>query len=119
MIDDFKRAIVFFCCSFALAPMVMAQVAPSELYQQHCASCHGERRTGLMGPALLPESLERLRKNDAQQVITQGRVATQMPAFSTVLSQEEIAGLTQWIYSPVVPAPQWRSEEHTSELQSH
>ena len=111
MIDDFKRALVFFCCSFALAPMVMAQVAPSELYQQHCASCHGERRTGLMGPALLPESLERLRKNDAQQVITQGRVATQMPAFSTVLSQEEIAGLTQWIYSPVVPAPQWTDND--------
>ena len=111
MIDDFKRALVFFCCSFALAPMVMAQVASSELYQQHCASCHGERRTGLMGPALLPESLERLRKNDAQQVITQGRVATQMPAFSTVLSQEEIAGLTQWIYSPVVPAPQWTDND--------
>ena len=64
-----------------------------------------------MGPALLPESLERLRKNDAQQVITNGRVATQMPAFSTVLSQDEIAGLTQWIYSPVVPAPQWTDND--------
>ena len=31
------------------------------LYQQHCAVCHGEQRTGAMGPALLPESLVRIR----------------------------------------------------------
>jgi mono/diheme cytochrome c family protein len=35
---------------------------PAALYRQHCAACHGEQRTGGMGPALLPESLERLRR---------------------------------------------------------
>ena len=30
------------------------------LFTQHCASCHGASRLGAMGPALLPDSLERL-----------------------------------------------------------
>ena len=73
---------------------------PSALYQQHCASCHGSDRIGLMGPALLPESLERLRKPEALKVITQGRAATQMQGFADRLSAEEIAALTDYIYSP-------------------
>ncbi len=77
------------------------------LFQQHCASCHGEARFGAMGPALLPESLERLRRPEALQVITRGRPATQMPAFADKLKAEEIQALAQWIYTPVSPAPQW------------
>ncbi|MGE8375428.1 MAG: c-type cytochrome, partial [Diaphorobacter nitroreducens] len=38
-----------------------AQPNAPALYQQHCAVCHGAQRTGIMGPALLPESLERVR----------------------------------------------------------
>jgi len=79
----------------------------SALFEQHCASCHGEQRTGLMGPALLPESLERLRKPEALKVITNGRPATQMPAFQDKLSADEIAALAQWVYTPVLPAPHW------------
>ncbi len=77
------------------------------LFQQHCAACHGAQRLGGMGPALLPESLERLKRSEAQQVITRGRVATQMPAFGQQLKAEEISALAQWIYTPVSPAPQW------------
>ena len=33
-----------------------------QLYTQHCASCHGTDRLGLMGPALLPENLARLKR---------------------------------------------------------
>jgi hypothetical protein len=43
------------------------------LYQQHCAACHGPGRLGLTGPALLPESLARLRKPEAIKVIREGR----------------------------------------------
>ena len=46
----------------AAAPAAPANAAVQALYQQHCASCHGEQRLGGMGPALLPESLARLRK---------------------------------------------------------
>lgn len=77
------------------------------LYQQHCAACHGEQRLGAMGPALLPESLERLRAPEALKVITQGRQATQMAGFAQKLSSEQIAALAQWITTPVIPRPSW------------
>jgi hypothetical protein len=77
------------------------------LFKQHCSSCHGEQRTGGMGPALLPESLERLRQPEALKVITQGRVATQMQGFAGKLNSEEIAALQKWIYLPVSPVPGW------------
>jgi cytochrome c553/DNA-binding beta-propeller fold protein YncE len=82
-------------------------VEPDALYTQHCAACHGAQRTGAMGPALLPESLERLRRPDALKVITQGRVATQMAGFQDKLAADEITALAQWIYTPVSPAPAW------------
>ena len=81
------------------------------LFKQHCSSCHGEQRTGGMGPALLPESLERLRQPEALKVITQGRVATQMQGFADKLKPDEIAAVQKWIYLPVNPAPAW-SENH-------
>ena len=84
-----------------------AAADPAALFAQHCASCHGAQRTGGMGPALLPESLERLRRAEAQNVITEGRVATQMLPFKDKLSADEIAALAQWIYTPVTPAPAW------------
>ncbi|MBL8386856.1 MAG: c-type cytochrome [Hydrogenophaga sp.] len=81
------------------------------LFQQHCASCHGEQRTGLMGPALLPESLERLRPAETLQVITKGRPATQMPAFADQLSAAEITALAAHIRTPVLPAPRWNDDD--------
>jgi WD40 repeat protein len=83
----------------------------NELFNQHCVSCHGAQRTGGMGPALLPESLERLRKADATKVITQGRPATQMPAFGATLSEAQITQLVNWIYTPTTPSPTWRDED--------
>ncbi|NML15240.1 nitrite reductase [Azohydromonas caseinilytica] len=81
--------------------------SPAALYEQHCVACHGAQRLGGMGPALLPQSLERLKPAEAQRVIAQGRAATQMPAFAEKLSGTEIQALAQWIYAPVSPAPSW------------
>lgn len=80
---------------------------PGALYQQHCAACHGPDRLGLMGPALLPESLERLKPAEAVKVITEGRPATQMAGFKDKLRPEEIASLAKWVAQPVEPAPAW------------
>lgn len=80
---------------------------PVSHYQQYCASCHGADRLGGTGPALLPENLARLRRDEALEVIRAGRTATQMPAFGGVLNADEIEALGAWIYSPVVPAPKW------------
>jgi mono/diheme cytochrome c family protein/DNA-binding beta-propeller fold protein YncE len=80
---------------------------PPENFAKHCAACHGLDRLGGTGPALLPESLERLRKPEAEKTIREGRVATQMPPFGAVLPADELAALAAWIYTPVTPAPAW------------
>ncbi len=87
-----------------------AQTGPADavsLYRAHCAVCHGDQRTGGMGPALLPQSLERLRPGEAQKVIREGRPASQMPGFADKLDAEQVAALAAWIHAPVVPAPGW------------
>ena len=96
--------------SLTLVLVLLWQVVgadPAADYQQHCASCHGPDRFGAMGPALLPESLERLKKAEAVKVIAGGRPATQMQGFSDRLAAEAIEALVQWIYTPVSPPPQW------------
>ncbi len=82
----------------------------SALYQQHCAACHGGDRYGLSGPALLPESLVRLKKAEAIKTIGEGRAATQMLGFADRLSAAEIAALAEHVYAPVTPAPAWPDE---------
>jgi mono/diheme cytochrome c family protein/DNA-binding beta-propeller fold protein YncE len=81
------------------------------IYQQHCASCHGVVRLGGMGPALLPENLGRLRRDAAEQVIANGRVATQMPAFADKLTSEQIKQLVDYVYAPPSEVPRWGAAE--------
>ncbi|HPT50862.1 MAG TPA: cytochrome D1 domain-containing protein [Accumulibacter sp.] len=83
----------------------------AERYREHCAACHGDQRFGAIGPALLPENLERLRRSEALTVVRDGRVATQMPAFGDKLSNDELQQLVAWIYRPVTPAPRWGAAE--------
>ena len=80
---------------------------PQKLFMEHCAACHGPDRLGISGPALLPESLARLRKPEAIKTVAEGRAATQMLPFADKLSAAEIKALVDWFYTPVVPAPQW------------
>src|SRR5690606_17128359 len=91
----------------AVATTSSPAIHAAALYGTHCASCHGATRTGGMGPALLPESLERLRRPAALQVVREGRPATQMAGFASALSPAEIQAVTDWIYQPVTPAPGW------------
>ncbi|AWI52934.1 cytochrome C oxidase Cbb3 [Aquabacterium olei] len=95
------------CVAHAADVAAQQTPGPGALYQQHCASCHGEARTGGMGPALLPASLDRLKQAEATRVVTHGRVATQMPAFASVLSEAEIRGVTQWLYTAPDVMPAW------------
>ena len=105
---------LFACLAFAatlLPTVATAGVDAPALYTQHCASCHGPGRLGAMGPALLPESLERLRRADAIATLRDGRTATQMPAFGATLSAAEIEALADWVRTPVSPAPAWSEDD--------
>jgi mono/diheme cytochrome c family protein/DNA-binding beta-propeller fold protein YncE len=105
-----KFALAAACFAMA-ADMARAEPSAPELYREHCVACHGEQRLGGMGPALLPESLQRLRPAEATAVITQGRTATQMQGFRDKLGAGQIAALAQWIYTPVTPAPSWSEDQ--------
>jgi cytochrome c oxidase cbb3-type subunit 2 len=64
------------------------------IYKQHCASCHGEKREGTMGPALKGSA-----KSDAElfKIISQGVVANGMPAFSGSLDDQKTWKLVTYI----------------------
>jgi len=95
----------------ASAPMSAAVAADlphaRQLYQKICAQCHGADRLGGIGPALLPENLDRLRPAEARKVISDGREATQMKGSKDQLTPDDIAALASWIYTPVTPEPTW------------
>lgn len=94
-----------------LMPTTPQEGEAAALFERHCASCHGQTRLGGTGPALLPESLERLRRSEAVAVIQSGRVATQMSGFGEVLKPDQIEALVKWIYTPVVPSPAWQEAD--------
>ncbi|WIM06813.1 MAG: nitrite reductase [Candidatus Nitricoxidivorans perseverans] len=96
-----------FAALTTLAATTVLAAEPAQNYQTHCAVCHGPDRLGLTGPALLPESLERLRKPAAVKAIANGLPATQMQPFADKMTKEEIAALTDWVYTPVTPRPDW------------
>jgi mono/diheme cytochrome c family protein len=108
-------AIAFAC---AVTP-AQAASAPAELYAQHCASCHGEGRLGAMAPALLPESLERLKPSEAEATIRDGRPATRMPPFGTTIDPQDVAALVRWIYSPTPTPPTWSEGDIRASLAVH
>ena len=112
------HALLFSVCSvcsvvqaFVFSAPALAAEPVQQLYRQHCAVCHGPERLGIMGPALLPENLARLKKGEAAAVIRDSRPAVQMPPFKDVLKPEDIQQLADYIYTPVTPMPQWGEKE--------
>ncbi|MCC5857764.1 MAG: c-type cytochrome [Ectothiorhodospiraceae bacterium] len=81
------------------------------LYDALCAACHGADRLGGTGPALLPENLGRLSREDAYAAIADGLPATQMPGFGHALDDAEIQSLVALIYTPLDYVPEWRLED--------
>ncbi|HEY0721047.1 MAG TPA: cytochrome D1 domain-containing protein [Gammaproteobacteria bacterium] len=86
-------------------------VTVDKAFDTHCASCHGNDRLGRMGPALLPENLGRLKRDDALATIRDGRNATQMPAFGEKLDNATITAMVDYIYAPLPQLPQWGMEQ--------
>ncbi|RDW14392.1 nitrite reductase [Paracoccus thiocyanatus] len=95
--------------SLLLALPLMAQADPAADYAEHCAVCHAEDRLGGTGPALIPETLGRLRGIDA--VIAQGRVSTQMEGFAGRLSPQAITALASYVMTPLENRPHWDASQ--------
>ncbi|HYR01046.1 MAG TPA: cytochrome D1 domain-containing protein [Casimicrobiaceae bacterium] len=103
-------ALAAVACALAV-PAGAAAPGAAELFATHCAACHGADRLGGIGPALLPENLERLRKPLAAETIAKGRLATQMPAFEPTLAKDEIDALVAFVYTPPPTRPVWGAKE--------
>ena len=88
-------------------PAPAADATAEALYQQHCQSCHGQDRLGGAGPALLPESLARIKPEEARNVIRDGRPASQMAAYKALLDEAQIAALSDYLYRPAAVPPSW------------
>ena len=91
-----------------LAPAT-APANPAEDYATHCASCHGEDRLGGTGPALIPETLGRVR--GIADVIAHGRPLTQMAGFADQLTAGQIDALVAHIQTPLAETPAWTTAD--------
>lgn len=85
--------------------------ATEQLYEQHCTLCHGAQRIGGAGPALLPESLGRIKKPEANKAISEGRAASQMAAYKDILSPAEIESMVEYLYTPIDNPPTWNDTD--------
>jgi cytochrome c553/WD40 repeat protein len=99
------------CLSLLLAAPALAQPDGAAIYADLCASCHADTRLGGTGPALIPESLGRLKGDRLTAVIAEGRAMTQMPAFAATLSPEDIAAVADYISQPLATPPVWGEAE--------
>lgn len=88
-----------------------AHAGPAQDYTAHCADCHGVDRLGGTGPALIPETLGRMRGPDLETVIAAGRVSTQMPAFQDDLDATAIAALAEYLAIPLETTPEWGADQ--------
>ncbi|MBL8565319.1 MAG: c-type cytochrome [Hyphomicrobiaceae bacterium] len=98
-------AVVVACAARADAPQ------PQAIYAERCASCHASDRLGGSGPALIPETLLRMRPEAIASVIANGRPATQMPAFGQHLEAGAITALAAYIKTPLPSVPAWTADD--------
>jgi len=110
------RPINFFSTLLALTLALPALADPAADYGKYCAECHGAGRLGGQGPALIPETLKRMRGPNLDKVIAKGRVATQMPGYSSKLSADDITALSAYIREPLAVMPTWTVEDINASL---
>lgn len=87
-------------------------VAGRKFYEANCATCHGAKGDG-QGPRayfiqpkpanfLTPESREEFNRPNLVQRIADGSPGSEMPAWSKVLSQQEIANVAEYVFTAFI-----------------
>lgn len=94
-----------------------AQADPAAVYAENCAECHGADRLGALGPALIPQTLKRMRGPKVAEVIQHGRIATQMPAYGEILEASTVEELAAWLKTPLDTIPTWETAQIADSLQ--
>ena len=108
------RRIVSFSL-LALAGLTAPAAAdPAAIFADQCAACHAATRLGGNGPALIPETLGKMKPGMIEETIAKGRPMTQMPGFADRLSPTDIAALAAYVASPLAEAPKWEAADITA-----
>ena len=69
------------------------------LLKHDCGSCHGLTLQGGLGPSLTPERLARMPRELMLNTIAHGRPGTPMPPWISILTEEEIHWLVDYLYT--------------------
>jgi mono/diheme cytochrome c family protein len=69
-----------------------------DIYVQRCAQCHGDKGQGGTGPKLGGGRAAQVYPNiaDQEKVVKNGISGTSMPAWATVLNDDEIAAVSRY-----------------------
>ena len=109
-ISRHRFALPLFAAAWSLC-VSAAWADPAILYQEYCAECHGKDRLGDTGPALIPQTLGRMRGPKIADVILKGRPATEMPAFEDRISATDAGGLAAYLKTPLAEIPRWEADQ--------
>ena len=71
-----------------------------QVYKMFCAACHGPEGAGLVGPNLTDkEVLHGTKKEDIMKLVANGIPGKAMPAWGSILSQEQISDVADFVKS--------------------
>ena len=73
---------------------------------QDCGSCHGLQLKGGLGPPLRPQDIEALPEAAITAIIREGVPGTAMPPWKALLTDQEIAWISQQLKSGALIAPE-------------
>lgn len=82
---------------------------PASLYAENCASCHGERGEGRVGPAFV--HLDDHSDDEIYHTIAEGRPERGMPSWEARLTSEEISALVGYLRTLAAQAQPPAEEE--------
>ncbi len=90
-----------------------------KIFLNNCASCHGTNRTGIIGPALLPETLSFTKLSMVEGFIKNGFKGTAMPSWKGKLSSKDIALIARYIKTvPAGKTPVWGMKQIKSSVKT-
>lgn len=75
----------------------------AEFFADSCGGCHGQNREGGTCPTLIPSRFDKP-KSFYADTIDKGRPGTLMPAWGSLLTDEEIAILVDFLFTAPVPS---------------
>ncbi|MDD7986437.1 c-type cytochrome [Lentisphaera marina] len=92
---------IFSFLTLALAAGVSADIKRGQqVFTQFCANCHGDKGQGLVGPNLTDkEILHGSSKVEIEKVIREGVLAKAMPAWGTILNEQQISDASDYVKS--------------------